>query len=125
MKFLIDNALSPYISKSLQEQGHDSVHVLNIGLASASDEIIFAFAEKEERILVSADTDFGTILALRESKKPSLILFRRSNKRPQNQEQILIANLPSIADALDEGSIVVFDDTKIRIRTLPISRGKE
>jgi predicted nuclease of predicted toxin-antitoxin system len=125
MKFLIDNALSPYISKSLQEQGHDSVHVLNIGLASASDEIIFAFAEKEERILVSADTDFGTILALKESKKPSLILFRRSNKRPQNQAQILIANLPSIADALDEGSIVVFDDTKIRIRTLPISRGKE
>ena len=64
MKFLIDNALSPVISIGLIKQGYDSIHVRDIGMGSANDEIIFKYAEKEERTIISSDTDFGTLLAL-------------------------------------------------------------
>ena len=67
MKFLIDNALSPYLAEALNGAGHNAVHVRDCGLASASDTEIFKLVAAEKRVIVSADTDFGTLLALRVS----------------------------------------------------------
>src|SRR6476619_5918732 len=62
LKFLVDNALSPTIAEHLRNGGHDAVHVRDFGLQAASDEEIFEKAKRQDRIIVSADTDFGTIL---------------------------------------------------------------
>ncbi len=100
--------------------GHDAIHVRDVGLADASDEVIFDFARHEDRIIVSADTDFGTLLAMQSMAKPSLILFRRSNKQPDTQLKLLLDNLTTVAEALAEGAVVVFDEARIRIRRLPL-----
>ena len=119
MKFLIDNALAPQVADGLCVAGHDAVHVRSLGLHEADDEAIFQLASEEDRVLVSADTDFATIVTLRQQAKPSVILFRHgSPRRPDQQTQLLLANLPSLIDDLTRVAIVVFRQDRIRVRRL-------
>jgi predicted nuclease of predicted toxin-antitoxin system len=102
MKFLIDNALSPLIARELQKVGYDATHVRQYDMQAAPDTEIFEFAFRERRIIVSADTDFGTLLALRKERFPSVILFRRGTSRiPQQQFAVMLANLPKIQEAIE------------------------
>ena len=59
MRFLIDNNLSPLLAESLKAAGHDAVHLRDLAMQAASDPVVLERAQAEERVLVSADTDFG------------------------------------------------------------------
>ena len=122
MKFFVDNALSPIVARLLNEAGHDAVHVCEYGMGAAPDEDVMARAVAEDRIVISADTDFGTLLAMQGTIRPSVILFRRSQmRRPEQQAALLLANLEPLVPLLEQGHLIIFQDTRIRTRALPMA----
>ena len=58
MKFLVDNHLPLALSRYFHKQGFDCEHVFDVGLAESSDAEICAYAQAQDRIIVSKDEDF-------------------------------------------------------------------
>ena len=120
MKFLVDEAVSWRVAQDLVTAGHDAVHVRDLGLEAAGDSTILDRASNEERVVVTQDTDFGTLLAASVQARPSVILLRTRDGRPEAQSRLLLTNLELLEEDLLTGAIAVMNDTVIRVRRLPV-----
>jgi predicted nuclease of predicted toxin-antitoxin system len=121
MKLVVDANLSPRVADDLRAAGFEADHVVEIGLMTASDDEIFDQAIADGLTVVTADSDFGMLLALRRSKSPSVVHLRGVDKlTPADHSALLIANLPQIIEDLEEGAIVSLSPTRLAVRDLPI-----
>jgi predicted nuclease of predicted toxin-antitoxin system len=122
LKFLIDNALPPRLADLLLTVGYDAVHVRAYKMQAATDAEILVLALDEDRIVVSADSDFSTILAGQEAERPSFILFREANVRvARDYLDLLLSALPVLEPELLAGCVAVFRNGRLRVRKLPFS----
>lgn len=121
MKLLLDNNLSPQLVGLLAVQGHEVEHVRDHRMHAAPDEAVMELAADRGLVLISADTDFGRLLQLSQASGPSVVLVRTAgSRRPPAQAKLLLDNLPEVADDLIRGALVVFEDTRVRVRDLPL-----
>lgn len=121
MRLLIDANLSPVVAALLRDAGFDAVHVVDHGLGTALDSEIAQFAVEQTMAIVSADSDFATMLALNQGSAPSLVLLRSADQLPPSaQAAMLIANLPSVTDDLQAGAVVSLRPGRLRARRLPL-----
>jgi predicted nuclease of predicted toxin-antitoxin system len=91
-------------------------------MQAAQDEEILARTLQEDRIVVSADSDFGTLLAMQEAALPSFILFRETRLlAPRDYLDLLLPVLPALEPELLSGCVAVFRNGRLRVRRLPFS----
>lgn len=106
----------------LRQSGYEAIHLRDQGLQRMADADIFAKAQGENRIVVTFDLDFGEIAAATSGKGASVILFRLQNTRTSFVIQRLASILESSSVALENGAVVVVEDSRHRIRQLPIGK---
>ena len=122
MRFLADAGISPRTVEFLRENGHDAVHVRELGLQRASDREIVDRALADSRILLTFDLDFGEILALGVLNGPSTVIFRLADERADAVNRRLEVVESEQANALASGALVLVEDTRYRVRRLPIGK---
>jgi predicted nuclease of predicted toxin-antitoxin system len=122
LRFLVDNALPPRLADLLLATGHDAVHVRAYDMHAAQDEQIVARAIQEDRIVVSADSDFSAILAAQDAGRQSFILFREPDLMiASDYFDHMAPALPMLGPELAAGCVAVFRRGRLRIRRLPFS----
>ena len=121
MKFLLDQNVSPALVGLLADADHLAEHVRDLGMREAPDDEVLAAARDAGAVLISSDTDFGELLARSNANGPSVILLRRQEgRRASKIASLIVANLRAVADDLASGAIVVLDDDRVRVRSLPL-----
>lgn len=121
MRFLVDENLSPQVAALLSKEGHDATHVYDLQAASAPDATLMAIAATDDRIIISADTDFGALLASTRARKPSVLLVREIiDLHPTALVDVILQQLEILEPHLQTGAIAAFTTSGIRVRALPL-----
>jgi predicted nuclease of predicted toxin-antitoxin system len=120
MKLLLDQGLPRSAAKLLTETGIDTVHVAEIGLATADDTDILERARDEKRVVVTLDADFHALLALSTATSPSVIRVRIERLRAQALTNLLLRVIGEVAEELEQGVVLTVEPSRVRLRRLPL-----
>ena len=120
MRFLADMGVAQRIVQWLRVEGHDVVHLSDEQLHRLPNGEIFVKAEAERRIILTFDLDFGEIVASSGGRSVSVVLFRLHNTRTPHVMDRLRKVLQESAQALEEGAVIVVEESRHRIRRYPV-----
>ena len=96
------------------------MHLSEEGLVKMPDREVFAKAEREGRVLLTCDLDFGEILAASGVHTVSVIVVRLFNPHAERVIERLRTVLRALALELERGAVVTIEETRLRVRALPI-----
>ena len=122
MRFLADAGVSPKTVEFLTQLDHDAIHVRALELQRAPDVVLVERARADGSVVITFDLDFGEILALGVLDKPSVIIFRLTDERADSVNQRLSVILAERLPDLQSGALILVEDTRYRVRKLPIGR---
>ena len=117
---LVDMNLSPEWIPVLKKHGWQAVHWSDIGDPRASDRDIMDWAATHQYVEFTHDLDFGAMLALTHEAGPSVLQVRAENILPSYLESSVISALNQHESDLSSGALVVVDESRSRVRVLPI-----
>ena len=106
MRLLIDAQLPPRLARRLRDLGHDAVHVSEIGLAAATDKVVWDAAVERESVLVTKDQDFAVARAI-STDGPAVVWIRLGNTTNDVLIARVVGSLDAIKAAIKRGEAIV------------------
>ncbi len=116
MRFLADENLSRGMVNVLRERGHEVAWVRTDSPGS-SDEQVLARASSENRILVTADKDFGELAFRRGMPAAAGIVLLRIRGSAQAREATFAAAIDARSDWAEHFAVI--EDDRVRMTPLP------
>ena len=123
MRFLANENFPLAAVEALRSAGHDVVWI-RVDSPGISDDEVLARALREDRVLVTFDTDFGGLAFRRgASANRGVILFRVPIMSPSFLSQLVVTTIDSRPDW--EGHFSIVEVGRVRMRSLPTERTRE
>jgi predicted nuclease of predicted toxin-antitoxin system len=114
VKFLIDAQLPVRLAQWLTENHHDALHTLELPLSNRTpDNEVVAYALRDERIVITKDSDFVQTFLL--TGQPRLLFISTGNIGNPELESMLRRNLPAIESAFKSFRFVEITRTDLII----------
>lgn len=120
MRLLLDMNLSPELCPRFEAAGYEAVHWSSVGALNASDETIMLYARDHACVVVSHDLDFSAMLAATHADGPSVVQVRTQDVMSDRLVSLLCAALKQFESDLNAGALVVIDESRSRVRVLPM-----
>jgi predicted nuclease of predicted toxin-antitoxin system len=102
MRFLLDHNLSPRLLGLLADLAPGSLHVRDVGLASADDPAVWSYARAHGLVIVSKDSDFHQMSFLL-GHPPKVVWVRLGNCSTDAIAQLIRTHAQSIAVFVADG----------------------
>ena len=112
--------LSPEWQSFLRGHGFEAVHWSGIGAGNAPDTEIMQWARDNRCVVFTNDLDFGILLAHSKDGGPSVIQVRTQDVSPEHLGPLVLSVLRAHHEALEAGALLTVDESKSRVRILPI-----
>jgi predicted nuclease of predicted toxin-antitoxin system len=119
MKFVVDMNLTPQWVKFFNVLGYDAVHWSNVGRHDVEDDVIIEWARRHDYIVLTSDLDFGAILAVAESRKPSVVQLRSDVTLPARVGSVVMEAIQQSETDLLAGALLTVEAGRSRLRVLP------
>jgi predicted nuclease of predicted toxin-antitoxin system len=120
ISILLDQGLPRSAASLLRDEGWDVLHTGDIGLSRSTDRQILEFARNEQRVIITLDSDFHTILALTNASTPSVIRIRLEGLRGPDLALLIKKIWPRVEPQVKKGAMVTVTESGIRIRNIPV-----
>lgn len=120
LEFLANMNISPLTVEGLRKIGWNIIRVSEILDRKTKDIEILSYAKDHNKVIITQDMDFSTLLAVRGFSKPSVINLRFANARPDFVTDRIIEIAGEMEKELEEGIVISVDETSARYRNLPI-----
>lgn len=113
MKFLVDAQLPARLARALTKAGHDAKHTTHLPDGNhSSDADVMAFADADDRVVVSKDADFRISHQLR-GRPRRLLVVAMGNVTNNDLLAAFEAHLDVIVAAFDDADRVEMRTTQI------------
>jgi predicted nuclease of predicted toxin-antitoxin system len=109
MKFLVDECTGPRVAHLLSQKGHDVFSVYEEARGS-DDNWIINKANKENRIIITVDKDFGKLVFRKGKSHKGIILLRLEKQRAENKINKIDELLKNYSDKIKDNFIAVTED---------------
>ena len=120
ISILLDQGLPRSAASLLRDEGWDVLHTGDIGLSRSTDRQILDFARNEQRVIITLDSDFHTILALTNASTPSVIRIRLEGLKGPDLALLIKKIWPRVEPQVKKGAMVTVTESGIRIRNIPV-----
>jgi len=120
ISILLDQGLPRSTASLLRDEGWDVLHTGDIGLSRSTDEQILEYARREERVIITLDSDFHAILAVSNASTPSVIRIRLEGLRGPDLALLIKRVWPKIEPQVKKGAMVTVTESGIRIKNIPL-----
>ena len=114
LKLLLDENIGRIVAQGLRSQGYDIKSILEEH-PSLDDASVLLLAQKERRILVTLDKDFGKLIFLNSNKHVGVIFLRLKKESPENILAVLTDILSRYKNKL-RNRFITSPESSIRLK---------